>query len=228
MIPIKIQCGCGQRYAFDAEPVNGRLAAPVSCPACGVDGTAEADKIIAQSQPEEPVYILPAPPPPSPSPAPRMRLHVTVAATPAPPVLSPASHLPSSAPHASQLGLVDRDQAVIEARAKVSWGDSQEAVLKYLMIQGFKHEEAAELIAGLFKARALAVRGIGVKKILTGIGLMFVPVAGLIFFHVEFHVIPVKIMALLLAVGVWGFFRAINGAIMVAVPKMQSGDVAEQ
>jgi hypothetical protein len=130
MIPIKIQCGCGQRYAFDAEPVNGRLAAPVNCPACGVDGTAEADKIIAQGQLEEPIHILPAPPASS-SPAPRMRLHVNTAEAPAASAPSPASHIPASAPHASQLGLVDRNQAVIEARAKVSWGDSQEAVLKY-------------------------------------------------------------------------------------------------
>jgi len=25
-LPIKIQCGCGQKYAFDVEPVNGRMA----------------------------------------------------------------------------------------------------------------------------------------------------------------------------------------------------------
>ena len=35
MIPIKIQCGCGQRYAFDAEPV------------CGEDGTTTANEVIA-------------------------------------------------------------------------------------------------------------------------------------------------------------------------------------
>jgi hypothetical protein len=26
MVPIKIQCGCGQKYAFDVEPVGGRMA----------------------------------------------------------------------------------------------------------------------------------------------------------------------------------------------------------
>jgi hypothetical protein len=49
IVPIEIQCGCGQRYAFDTEPVNGRLGAPVACPSCGADGTAAANSIIAQA-----------------------------------------------------------------------------------------------------------------------------------------------------------------------------------
>ena len=49
MITVKIQCGCGQRYAFDVEPVNGRMSSSVACPACGTDGTAAANEVIAQS-----------------------------------------------------------------------------------------------------------------------------------------------------------------------------------
>ena len=49
MIPVKIQCGCGQRYAFDVEPVNDRMPGAVSCPVCGADGTSAADSVIAQS-----------------------------------------------------------------------------------------------------------------------------------------------------------------------------------
>jgi hypothetical protein len=49
MISIKIQCRCGQRYAFDVEPVNGRMPSSVSCPACGTNGTDAANDVIAQS-----------------------------------------------------------------------------------------------------------------------------------------------------------------------------------
>ena len=49
MIPIKIQCGCGQKYAFEVEPVDGRLANTVACPVCGADGTAAANAAIAQA-----------------------------------------------------------------------------------------------------------------------------------------------------------------------------------
>lgn len=47
MIPIKIQCGCGQRYAFDIEPVCGRMPAAVKCPVCKEDGTGVANEVIA-------------------------------------------------------------------------------------------------------------------------------------------------------------------------------------
>jgi hypothetical protein len=47
MIPVKIQCGCGQRYIFDAEPVCGRMIGSVHCPICGSDGTSVANEIIA-------------------------------------------------------------------------------------------------------------------------------------------------------------------------------------
>jgi hypothetical protein len=47
MIPVKIQCGCGQRYAFDVEPICGRMAGTVYCPICGAEGTSVANEIIA-------------------------------------------------------------------------------------------------------------------------------------------------------------------------------------
>lgn len=48
---IKIDCGCGARYKFDVEPVQGQMAAPVQCPACGADGTAMANALIARNPP---------------------------------------------------------------------------------------------------------------------------------------------------------------------------------
>src|SRR5438477_8394394 len=49
MIPIKIRCGCGQKYAFDVEPVDGLMSYAVQCPICGVDGTATANRLLAES-----------------------------------------------------------------------------------------------------------------------------------------------------------------------------------
>src|SRR5689334_11131331 len=48
MTAVKVECDCGQRYAFDVEPVHGRMPAPVACPTCGADGTARANAILAQ------------------------------------------------------------------------------------------------------------------------------------------------------------------------------------
>ena len=47
MMPVKIQCSCGQRYVFDIEPVCGRMPGRVACPVCGMDGTRVANEIIA-------------------------------------------------------------------------------------------------------------------------------------------------------------------------------------
>src|SRR6185295_5493670 len=71
MIPIRIECGCGQHYAFDVEPVEGHMPTAVKCPGCGADGTAAANAFIRQVIPVQPV-VAAAPP--------RPRLHVSVAA----------------------------------------------------------------------------------------------------------------------------------------------------
>jgi hypothetical protein len=49
MVAIKVVCGCGQKYAFNVHPVNGRMPAPIQCPVCGRDGTAVANEAIARA-----------------------------------------------------------------------------------------------------------------------------------------------------------------------------------
>jgi uncharacterized protein YxjI len=60
MITVKILCVCGQKYAFDVEPYNGRMPSTVQCPICKADGTAAANEILARSLPPTPV-ATPAP-----------------------------------------------------------------------------------------------------------------------------------------------------------------------
>jgi serine/threonine-protein kinase len=50
-IPIKIECGCGQRYEFEVVPVAGKMPGRISCPSCGADGTAVANLVIAEATP---------------------------------------------------------------------------------------------------------------------------------------------------------------------------------
>lgn len=44
---IKIQCGCGVRFAFEVEPIQGKMPIPLACPRCGADQTAQANHQIA-------------------------------------------------------------------------------------------------------------------------------------------------------------------------------------
>jgi hypothetical protein len=48
-IPVKIICACGQKFAFDVQPVaGGKMPGPVFCPMCGRDGTFEAEQFIGR------------------------------------------------------------------------------------------------------------------------------------------------------------------------------------
>ncbi|MEJ0088641.1 MAG: hypothetical protein WDM80_02660 [Limisphaerales bacterium] len=48
MIPVKIYCACGQKYAFEVEPADNRMPVMVACPVCGRDGTEEANRFLVK------------------------------------------------------------------------------------------------------------------------------------------------------------------------------------
>lgn len=107
------------------------------------------------------------------------------------------------------------------------WGDSQDDVTKYLMMQGFSHQEALDIVKLIFQERAAAVRANGIRKIFVGCGLICVPIiALLIFLHIG--VIPMKLFGLTLMVGFYGLWLVINGILMAVAPKSEQGDVADQ
>jgi hypothetical protein len=218
MVNVKIECECGQNYAFDVEPVNGQMDSAVACPGCGTDGTSTANVIIASK----------LPPTLFPSPA------AVTAAAPASGARLKVANTEHEPPHvpagvkvdARSLGLVDRATAETEARAKISWGDSQEDVVKYLMLQGYSVSEAQELAQELFRERLAALRVKGIRKIVTGSGLICVPVVAILLcMHIGYY--PVKLLGIAVMVGLYGAWEALNGTFMVVAPKMESGDVAE-
>ncbi len=215
MIPIKIQCGCGQRYAFEIEAVNGRMPHAVACPVCGADGTGVANEYLAEFAPVAPQLAVRA--------AGGGGLHVAAA-----PGVRMAEQ-PAAAVHRPTLrpGQVDPDQARTEARAKIFWGDPQVEVVKFLMRQGFNHAEAAEMVGAMFLERAAAVRSLGIRKIITGIALICVPIAAWVGF-MSIGFIPMKIFAVTVMVGLYGAWLLMKGTFMFVAPKSEPGDVADQ
>lgn len=199
MIPIKIQCECGQKYAFEIEPVNGQMPSTIACPTCGADGTSTANSIIAQ-------HLTSSSPP------------VRVAVPSAQP--APTRPAPRRLP-----GQPDPQQAIHEARAKMLWGDTQQEVLSYLMIQGFSRQEASDHVKALHKERIATVRATGMRKILTGVGCICVPIVALIIF-LSIGYIPIKIFAATVAVGLFGAYMVITGMLKVLSPKMEQGDAS--
>ena len=290
MIPIKIQCECGQKYAFDVEPSNGRMPSRVGCPACGADGTMAANEYIARQlapvvavSHQSPIHLVSLPPavaiatapppvrvapPPMPVVAATAPHPVRVATEPTPiaPQLNPQpvrlatesmpavattsphptrlaisanpAHLeqPTAPPRVTpppgrrpdpRLGQVSREQAVHEARAKAMWGDTKDQITGYLLGQGFSYPEALEEVELLFKERASAVRANGIRKIITGFGLMCLPViTGIIFLMIHFFIM--YIMAGAVMAGLYGMWQFINGILMAVSPKSDKTSVAEQ
>ena len=107
------------------------------------------------------------------------------------------------------------------------WGDSQDQVTGYLLLQGFSREEAFEIANTLFKERAAAVRANGIRKFFYGFGLMWVPVIAFIIFR-SIGYMPLKIMGAAILTGVYGVYLEIMGILMAVAPKSEKGDVADQ
>jgi len=239
MVPVKIECDCGQHYAFDVEPVNGRMPSGVTCPTCGADGTIAANDSIARhftaTVPIQPVIklITPAPAPIAsvpPSSAPITAPSSEPVRAAAPSIhLSTRSTATAATPPRTDLrrGLVDPAQAEHEARAKAMWGDSEKDVTGYLMLQGFNYPEATELAKKIFKERAAAVRANGIRKIIIGFGLMCVPVITFIISAI-IGIFIAKIIGAAVLAGLYGMYLSIMGILMAVAPKSEKGDVADQ
>ena len=90
---VKIQCDCGTRFAFDVEPVNGRMPVKINCPGCGEDRTGQANEVIRQQLVAAAAPVPPVVAPPVPilqeAPAP-VRQPMRVAVPPSPIAEAPA------------------------------------------------------------------------------------------------------------------------------------------
>jgi predicted component of type VI protein secretion system len=151
---------------------------------------------------------------------------VAPAASEPPPVAIPS--LPHGRPAANKSAMeLDPAKVEAEARSKMMWGDPFEDVVKFLRMQGLGIPEASAMANSLLQERIKALRGIGVQKIVTGIGLMCVPVVAF-FYFLRLGVFPIKLFAMTVAVGLYGAWRFIKGSFMVLVPKSEPGDVADK
>lgn len=162
-------------------------------------------------------------------------MHEPVAA-PAVQVAEPAVHVatdpaaPRTATRTRSVLLpeqTDPTQVAHEARAKMFWGDPPLEVLKFLMINNIPREEAMEIVRELTAERVVQMRKNGIVKIVSGGLMVCVPVAGWFIFNAA-GIIPMKLFAIMIMLGLWGAYRVLKGTFMVVAPKAQQGDVSEQ
>lgn len=116
---------------------------------------------------------------------------------------------------------------VIEAKAKISWGDTPDEVIKFMMMHGFTVDEARSQVNEMFNDRAATIRKTGFGKMVMSVPLMCVPLGALVVFH-QIGVFSAKLFGLALMVGLYGVWLLIKGSIMFVSPKSESGDVADK
>jgi hypothetical protein len=214
-IPIKIECVCGQHYAFDIEADGDHQPGTVACPACGMDGTAATNAIIGRRLAAQPAAAV------APAIKPRIRIAGPPASTQAAaPVARPGAGAPGVAQDNS------RNQADIEARAKILWGDSPEEVIKFLMIRGFSCQEASDKVHVLFKERLAEIRANGIVKILTGI-FVAVGAATSFLFLVKIGFLSIWLLASAGIACVSGMWMILIGIFKVLTPKSEHGDASD-
>ena len=238
LIPIKVQCGCGQKYAFDVEPLAGKMPGPVACPVCGADGTSTANVLLSQH-----LTVRPAPAAPAATSAVRVAMPATAPARVAPAMAPSVAVRPvaasngspgvsvAAAPHAAPPGRpgarlpgqMDEAQARAEARAKIWWGNEPAEVLSFLRVQGIAPNEAKALVDSLVAERTSSIRKKGIKKIFQGLGCMLLPVVGLPLLlggYLYFWAITVLF-------AIYGLVQFLKGLLMFIAPKGEPGDVSE-
>lgn len=119
------------------------------------------------------------------------------------------------------------EQAQIEARAKVFWGDPAEDVIKYLQMQGISYDDACLMVDAMFAERERAIRARGIRKICIGVVMMLVPViVYLILASVGY--IDFKLLSMAVVVGLAGAWFCLKGTFMVVSPSTEMGEVSEQ
>jgi hypothetical protein len=129
---VKVQCGCGQRFAFDVEPVHGRMPARVACPSCGVDGTDAANENLAQNMSAQgavayataPVTIA------TPPPIPAQGLRIASASPPVAETMEapPVSSAPAAPPPIQPQRFVPR--SAVPQKGKDGWDSPEQGINK--------------------------------------------------------------------------------------------------
>ena len=124
------------------------------------------------------------------------------------------------------------DDLIVEARARIIWGDEPSSVRSFLTSNGMAAAEADAKIKELMLERNAEVRKLGIRDVLIGVALL---APAIIFFCLLFarsHIPSVTVRSgkgygVLALVALYGLWRLINGVIRLARPKSEHGSIPD-
>jgi len=118
------------------------------------------------------------------------------------------------------------EQAKVEARAKIIWGDKPKQVIFFLRARGVSLEEAIEITDAAFAERTAEIRAAAVKKIITGLCLLVLPYFGNLLLSAfgTMSLLSMLVFGLTCAAALFGLYLAVSGFITVFFPKTEELD----
>ena len=121
------------------------------------------------------------------------------------------------------------EQAKVEARAKVIWGESPKKVIFFLRTKGVSMEEAIQITDEAFAERKAEIRAQAVKQLFLGIALQLVPVGGYLVYKAigGFSILAMVIFGVACVAGVYGLYCIVNGLWALFVPKDEDEDESD-
>ena len=113
------------------------------------------------------------------------------------------------------------EQAKVEARAKVIWGEPPKKVILFLRTKGVSMEEAIQITDEAFAERKAELRGQAIKQVILGIVMLFVPVGGYFVYAAigGFSILAMVIFGIGCVAGVYGIYCIVSGLWTLFVPK---------
>jgi hypothetical protein len=113
------------------------------------------------------------------------------------------------------------DQARVEARAKVIWGDSPKKVIFFLRTKGIPMEEAMQITDEAFEERKAALRSKAWTQVFVGLPLVALPLGGFAVFSAigSLSMLAMLIFGLTCAAGLYGLYSLVSGIWSLCVPK---------
>ena len=127
---------------------------------------------------------------------------------------------------------VDTKSLLIEARAKIIWGEAAESVREFLISNGMSGPEADGQIKAFKLERNREIRKMGIKNTLIGAGLMTVsgitiPCLLTIPPNYGYRLDAGRGVAILVLVGLYGLWKLTNGIIHLVRPQSEHQSITD-
>ena len=121
------------------------------------------------------------------------------------------------------------EQAKVEARAKIIWGDKPKQVIFFLRARGISLEDAIEITDEALAERAAEKRSAAVQKIIGGILLLTLPYFGNLLLQAfgTLSLISMLVFGLACAAALFGLYWIVSGFITIFFPKMDEPEMDE-